>query len=482
MDKKNDFVFLWALAAVAPLLMIGGSFFIDQWTWGLMDDMSLLSQSGWWGKRCFDLFQGFLTWGTCRWTYAAYAATFYPIFENAPKFFYIFKMLIVVGTLLIWGKNAQMLTQCRTALFLLPVVALSYYFFYDSFSYLSIQEPLGLFFSGLAIFCFIKGCILTAVEVKPLRLGMILGGVVFMVLGVCSKEVFLSVPLAFGAALMLWAFHYRRKDMGIFAGMLIFVAIGYAVFLKFFFQHGYSSSYDLRNWNKISTNLIVWLKCSVVYHLPWLVLMLVGGIAQWRKRAAISLGQPAVFGVIASVFMYGLFLVLLLPWSVNSFYAIPLGILFAFAAVVVLAEFLETAPAWVTRGVVFLMLGFNIIVCAQAFGNMVAYRNDTAQLLDWVQYNKQFHLDLDQGFGLATNATEAGVAIPALLEKERRIKIPVFSAMPKVRDIVYDQKVIYYLYCVSYGDQDLRLINEMWSVVFSSKTWILFRRNYWLNH
>ena len=174
-------------------------------------------------------------------------------------------------------------------------------------------------------------------------------------------------------------------------------------------------------------------------------------------------------------------MLLMLPWQVTDFYVIPLGVFFAFAVTMVLVRFLDTAPGWVTKSAVLLALVFNVLVCGQAFGKMASYRNDTAQLLDWLKYNQQYRQDVGQGFQTATNAMEAGVAIPQLLAKETGVLIPAFPEKYIVKEIMYDPKVVYYLYNPRMGDQDLRRISQMWSVAFSSKSWTLFRRNFWVN-
>jgi hypothetical protein len=477
-QQRNQNVFLWALVALVPLVLIGTSFFVDHWGWGLMDDPGLVMQAsqGWW-SRTIGMFQALHNWGTFRFTYAAYVSFFYPLFHQSPQLFYLFKLGLVSLTLLLWGINARLLTGKSISVFLLPCVALSYYFFYDAFGYLSIQEPLGLFFGACAFLCFIIGALQKAQRQLPIHAGWLCAGVIFLILCVQSKEVFVSSALAAGVMLFLIFLTYKRKTLLFLSLVILLTATGYALYLKFCFQHAYSSQYDLTNGQKLLSNAHVWLMHSFVFHLPWALLWAIFAAGRFLKKEGGAMDRNARIGLITGAFNYALFLLLLLPWQVSDFYAIPLGLFFAFTLTMVLAPYLEELKGWPNKAIILTVLVLNLAVCYCSFGKMAAYRNDTSQLLDWLKYNEDFNKAADNGFTTATNAPEAGDRIPELLQMQTGRSIPHFAPMYSVKDIVYNQKVLYYLYNPTLGDQDLRLINRLFSVVYSSRSWTLFRKN-----
>ena len=121
---------VWAVVAIVPFLIMATSFFVDPWGWGLMDDWSLqaMPHQGWLAST-MRYFHSTLSGGTCRWTFAAYAAAFYPLFHEAPQLFYLFKLSLVASTLVIFGISAWLITGKKVAIFLVPVIACSFYFF-----------------------------------------------------------------------------------------------------------------------------------------------------------------------------------------------------------------------------------------------------------------------------------------------------------------------------------------------------------------
>jgi len=475
-ERNNQNVFLWALVAIIPFVFMAVSFIHDQWTWGLMDDLNYLNQHGGWWSSTINNFQGLLLWGTFRPSYAAYLAAFYPLFQNAPKLFYLFKLILVAATLLIWGYNARLLTGKAIAQFLLPSISLSYYFFYDSAKYLSIQEPLGLFFLGIALLCFINAGILPAAENKPLGWGWLSAGLVLLVLCVLSKEVFVTSAIAMAGMFLLTTLIYKNRSLGWLGIILFLSASAYGLFLKLGFQHGYTARYSFTDWHKISWNFHDWLSRSFVFHAPWVLLIVIFIIFRFVKREPVLRNKQESIALATGAALYFLFLLVLLPWQVSDFYAIPLGVFFAFFATVLLVDDLDKAGGVVIKTIIFFALIFNISVCYFSFGKMITYKNDTIRLLDWLTYNQEFQEAMQRGWNVATNAWEPGDKIPELLKIRTGIAIPHFSYVPSVKDIVTNPRILYYLYNPYSGDQDLRLIHQLYSVVFSSQNWTLFER------
>lgn len=480
MKKFSGNDFFWALVALAPLAMIAGSYLTDHWTWGLMDDLGMLARSGTWWQRCTSLFATMFSAGSCRPMFAPYVATFYPFFKTSPQSFYFFKLFLTSGTLLLWGLSARALTKQHVSLFLVPAIALSFPFFYDTFAYLSIQEPQGMFFLGLAVYFLVKGCVLPVAENQPLRFSFLIPGILFLLLSGLNKEIFSVSVFAFGIAMAFWALIYRRASLLWSALGVVILSAAYLVYLKFFFAHAYSSRYDMKDIGTIINNWHLWLHQSAVYHLPWGILLVLAIFSGVKNKRPVCPEPAAAFGVIAGILFYASFLLLLLPWQVTDFYVIPLGVFFAFGSSMILGNFLSCCGLWLGRVLVVLALCLNILVCQYSFGKMAAYRNDTAQLIDWMEHNQQFHQDMAAGFIGATNAQEAGDTIPQLLNKQAGISVPSFSFLYQVKDIMSAPKVVYYLYNPKLGDQDLRRINMMWSEVYSSRSWILFRRIFWI--
>ena len=476
-DRNNQNTFLWALVAIVPLGFMAVSFFHDQWTWGLADDTGYLHIQGGWWPWTKKYFLALFSWGECRPTYAAYVATFYPLFHNAPKLFYLFKLILVAGTLMMWGYSARLLTKKPLAQFLLPSIVLSYYFFYDTMEYLSAQEPLGLFFLSLALLCFISAGVLPAEQKKPIRWEWLLVGLALLVFSAFSKEMFVTCALALSGMLFLTSIIYRNRPLRWWGTILFLFFLAYALYLKFWFQHGYTAGYSFKDWGKISWNLRDWLTRSFIFHLPWLLVAIIFGSKRILRREPIPINKLGTIGLATGAVLYFSYLIVLLPWQVSDFYAAPLGVFFAFFATLFLADDLERCKGWLIKTIIGLMLMFNIGVCYCSFGKMVAYRNDTIQLLDWLTYNQEFRAAMERGWKVSTNAWEAGDTIPALLEIRTGIKIPSFSHVTLVKEIIYTPRTLYYLYNPSLGDQDLRLIHQLYSVVFSSRSWTLFERN-----
>jgi hypothetical protein len=137
--------------------MIFVSFASGGWSWGLMDDMGLATLSGSVWQRFTGLVQNFLAEGRFHPIITFHSAFFYKIFSNSPQGFYLFRWFEVVLALGVWSLLVYRLTNNKFAVPLFLAITLSFYKFYDAFFYLSIQEILGVLFSGLAALFIFKG-------------------------------------------------------------------------------------------------------------------------------------------------------------------------------------------------------------------------------------------------------------------------------------------------------------------------------------
>jgi hypothetical protein len=482
--QKRDQIFMWAVVAAVPVVLMAVSFIFDPWSWGLMDDMSqlrTLRQESWWsaaGKILQSSFRG--EDGKLTWLFYIYMTTFYPLFQNDPKAFYFFKLLITAATLGVWAFNVRLLTRSWAGSFLLCAVAFSFYSFYDAVVFLSSHEILGAFFMGLALTAFIHGAVLPIAAGKRCSWGVIALGWVAVFLAFGCKEPFVFAFLGLGLSLGVWSCMRRRWDTELHALLILAASMSYGFFLKFFIQKGYTARYDPTNFPVLTANLAVWFKTVAVFHAPWIALAVTALVLQWRRRSSALAGSAPFFGVLVGLSMYAVYLAGILPWQANSYHVVPLGVFFAFSAAVFLSKFLEEASPWLVRIIAASALIFEMAVCYHSFGAMAHYRNDTQVLVSWMATNHQFQTDMAQGWQGATNAWEPGRAVPDLLKREHGITVEAFAPKFNVKEIICDHKCVYYLYDPKLGDQDLRRLKEMWSVVFQSKSWILFRRSFWV--
>lgn len=483
MAQKREHIFLWAIIAVVPVILMSASFLFDQWSWGLMDDVGLLRishEKAWWPSVCEIVKSSFSGQdGKLTWVYYAYAVTFYPIFENAPRLFYFFKLFIAVVSLLIWGFNVRLLTNSWLGALFLCVVAFSFYNFYDAIFYLSTHEILGVFFLGVALTAFITGVIRPVAEGKRCSWPPVLLGWLCLLLACGSKEPFVFTFLGLGVGLGLWAWLRRRWDVGLQAFAMIASSVLYGLVLKIFIQKGYTARYNPTDFPVLWANLCIWWRDVALFHLPWMALIVLIIILQRFRKIPIVAGSTALFGILTGSLFYIFYLLVILPWQANSYHVVSLGVFFAFVTAVAAANFLEHSSGKVLGLIALGGLVFEILVCSHSFGAMATYRNDSADLVKWMKYNHQFQRDMAEGWRGATNAIEAGETFPKLLEKQSGAKIEPFYSSFNVKGIICDPKVVYYLYDPKLGDQDLRRLEFMWSVAFESKSWTLFRRSFW---
>ena len=475
MNPKDSNIALLLYAIVLVMLsFVGISFVYHDWSWGLMDDYNLLTVPGSVWERTTALFKSMLANGRFQPTYNFYAASFYHIFEHAPKLFYILHAGIVCLSLVVWGYVAYLFTNSRLAFPLFICVSLSFYKFYDSFFYLSVQEILGLLFAGCAcVFNFkaFSGMINNASRISWPNA---VCGLLFLIISFCTKETFLVVGLAWGVSLLFCGFWFKRNGMILLCGaVLLLLSLSYGIILKAFIVTGYSSAYSFSNFTKIGGNILNWVQVDLLGHSPWLFL---GFLLLVFRLFYLPLNNIRRCGIVLSIVLYIGYLLVLLPWLTLGHYTIPLAVFFAFSFTLLMSAAIER----VHRGVGFVLAGgiwvLNLWVAVSAFQVMTTYQADTANLMKWMANNAQFQYELKAGANARANACEPAERIPQFTNSYYGTTVPSFIFTTGVRDIMADPKTAYFLYGTTWGDQDLSRIPNLWYPVFISKTWVLFRR------
>lgn len=457
---------LWWVVAASIFLWLLVAFRLGVWSWGLMDDLGYLSRQGSMIQRVTDFLDMFQSQGRILWTAAVHHAVCYKVFAASPKNFFVFRLVELALALGIWGWIASRITGTKIAAPLLMVIALGYRNLYDGVYYLSPVEVPGLIVSGCAVACFLK-----AVEGgRQYRLFLILG-LVSLLMAFLTKEPYIGLGVAVGLALLL---SRQGNRAVVWTGIgIIFFSILYAILLKLFVAKGYTSDYVLSS-SRVWGNLNVWFQTLVVYHWPWLG----AGLTVWlfgNKRGLLPLEQ---FGVWLGVLSYGGFLLLLLPWAVSGYYSATLGLFFALVLAVFIAPRLSSVPKAIWWAVFVVGIVSSYIGASQALAYHSTYQRDTQALIRWMSENSFFNYELSNGAVVRGNATEPCGTIFQHLRTFYGKDYPPAIFTPSVRAILEDPKTRYYIYGTRWGDQDLRRLKGMWSPMFLSENWILFRRMY----
>ncbi|MBF0620065.1 MAG: hypothetical protein HQL19_07850 [Candidatus Omnitrophica bacterium] len=69
----------------------------------------------------------------------------------------------------------------------------------------------------------------------------------------------------------------------------------------------------------------------------------------------------------------------------------------------------------------------DIFVTTVSFGSMAKYRNDTELLLQWMEKDPVFNMDVANAWRMRTNAMEPGTTLPQMLKARtgQDISVPV---------------------------------------------------------
>ena len=477
-ERAVPLVYVWWSLAVIPAIVILVSFILGGWSWGLMDDYGFLSFTGGFWDRFSHIFKTTMDFGSLRPTSTLYYVIFYKMFSHNPTGFYIVRWLTCVLALGVWAFLAFKATRSRFAAPLFLFAALSFYKVYDAFFYLSTQEILGVLSFGFSFLFFWK-----AVEQRLENAGGIdwkafAVGFGFLLLTFASKEPFLAVGMALGISSIIVSVWDRKKEI-LWPGICgIVMALGHAIFLKsFLMPKGRSTQYALTDIGFIWGNVVGWFQRDLPCHAPWIIF---AGIVLFLQRGA---SRPTWTRVRWWVFLTGVFAYfgytgLLLPWDTWGHYVTPLGIFFAFSLSVLLADRLDGLKFPQSMMIALLSFIFALIVGMSALKFQVTYQYDTANLMKWMGTNGFFDHEMGSGAIVRGNALEAGETVMKQVNAVYGKNYPGYIFTSNVREVLADAKTRYYLWAPHYGDQDLNRLKGMWTSMFVSEHWVLFRRMY----
>jgi len=465
--SSSDHYTYW-LAVILPLTMILVSFLSGSWSWGLMDDTTLVNLPGNIWQRTAEILSTLQNSGRFQPIYAIQSAFFYKIFANNPGYFYIFRWFEVVFALGIWAWFCYRLTGEKTAAPLFFTVVLSFYKTYDAFFYLSIQEITGVLFAGLA-------CILIFTATN--RAG-ILFGLLFLLTALGTKETFIASGIAIAITLIIVNFNKPERKTFLWLGSVLLIGISaFGIFIKYFISKSYSAAYSLTDVGRITSNITLWFQKPFLFHLPWIILT---AILLFMLRTKKDNDQHLQrLGLYLGIALYISYWLIILPWSTWGHYALPLGVFFAFLISVLIAERINRLNNGLRNTILIAAMFFTAFVSWAALRDQFTYQIDTASLIEWLAENPIFEHEVLSGAVVRGNASEACDAIPVKVRMLYNIKYPPFVFTSSIREILADPQTRYYLWGRYWGDQDLRRLgHDLWAPMFVSENWILFRRMY----
>ncbi len=462
---------IWALPAVIPFFLILFSYFSQAWSWGLMDDLQLLTMSGDLWERAVAAFRMYLAFGELKPVFSAHSAFFYQVFSGSPRLFHMFKFFEIVLMLGLWGRAAVVVTGERLAFWLVLGIALSFHYLYDQFFFLSTHEALGLLFAGAGInvlASIVRGGCGRQLWYRWIWLVLALAGA----LG--SKETMVAAGIAAGVSLVLRRLVDGSSRRGLFwsgifltAGMLV-----YAFVLKFAISSAYTAKYSFTNFPVLADNFSGWVKKDFLCHVPWLTGAL---FLCWKDRREIlekSNDGLRRWGLVLGLLLYTGHLLILLPWNTTSYYAAPLGVYFAFTIAVLIAARvarLEWQPAvmMVTGAVV-----LNLFVASFTLNREKTYHLDTQNLWAMIRGNDEFCRAARNGL-VATNGMEAGEAIPGHANRWWGLGLKAFRYYGEMRT-ARQETGEYFVHSPRFGD--LSPDTSGWKTVFYSQFWQVYQK------
>ncbi len=480
MERNNEggfrvsAVYIGLILAAIPLIVIVISFMLGGWSWGLMDDHRMVMIPGSICERLTNSFMGMFNYGLMRPVAAVHYAVFYKIFSHNPTAFYIFRWFECVMMLGVWAYLSFKVTRSRFAPPLFLCAALSFYKLYDAFFYLSTQEVFGLLFVGIAMLFFFGAIGERLENGGRFCWGSFTAGMGFLLLAFGSKEPFLAVGIALGLSMVLMSVRSRGKGVLVAGITTVVLGIIYAVGLKLFVMKEYSSAYAITDLGVMSANALVWVQKDLLSHLPWIVL----GFILMFVRSSGSWTRVRLWALWMGVLSYAGYTVLLLPWNVWGYYAGPLGVFFAFIIAVGLADKVERLrrPQLIVLGGAGFVFALVVGLIALRFHS--GYQYDSANLMKWMGTNALFEHETAQGAVVRGNAAEPCEAVVAQVNALYGKTYVPFIFTPNVREILADAQTRYYLWSPQGGNQDLARLRGMWTPMFTSRHWVLFRRMY----
>ena len=475
-EKQLALGWLWIFSSVVPLFTILLSFYLQDWYWGLMDDAGIIAS----GTNVFDRFNnyfyGLIAWGVFRPTFVLHSAIFYSWFEHVPVLMHVLKWAEAVLMLVIWGIAVNRICGHRFALPIFMAAALSFHYLYDTFFFISTHEVIGLLFLGLALNIF-----LTAVaQADPYWFsGLLSAGVLFLLIGFGAKEPLTSCGIAFGISFGLLGFIdplNRKRAFGI-GGLIFVVSVVYIALLQVYIRGAYTGGYSFSNFSKLWGNFIAWSLKDFANHTPWVILVVVLGLALSRTGSRSNLVSAFTirqkWGIFTGLLLYGGYLMILLPWSTTSYYAGPLGVFFAFPVSIFVAQVLPQTSTFMQVLVPIGSLILNMFVSQWALTRESLYHYDTQNLMAWVRGNSAFQSAAREKL-VYCNGMEAAGTIPGHLARDFSLQLPSFMHGGIQSDPTYSKAV--YVWSPRFGGAESDFPRGTWDTMFYSKFWQVYVR------
>ncbi len=471
-EEQRQPLLVWgfALAAAAPFLVVLLSLVTQTWSWGLMDDHSLLAIRGGVIAKWLSYFRQILANGALRPVTTFHAALAYKVFENAPGLFHLFRFVEVAAAVGVWAWAAFQLTGKRWTVFLMIAAAMSFHYIYDAFFFLSTQEILGVFFTGVSLLLVQRSFYRIFSGEPGVSWGCFGCGILSYVLALGCKEPFIAFGLALGIGMMLLSSRVKGIDRGrilIAGALLVVLSLLYGVFIKVCVTAPYTAAYSFTDVAKITGNLLQWARKDLLNHAPWIVAALLLG----RKALPEGFSLREQWGFVFGVLYYIIFLLLILPWSAVVYLATPLGVIFAFVITICVARSLEKSASSAAGWVMVMALVINIAVAGYATTREMIYHLDTQNLLVWASVHPDFQEASRQG-RVFSNAPEPSVAIPSHANRRWGLNMANFQNGEFSRQGSPSE---YFVYSSRFGGFPAAALKS-WRAAFYGKYWQVYER------
>ena len=115
-EKYASLNLLWLFPIIVPLGTILLSFYLQEWYWGLMDDVQLLGSGTNISERFVNYLAALIAFGHFNPTSAMRSAVIYTWFEHAPVLVHVAKWVEACLMLLAWGIAATRVSGKISAL------------------------------------------------------------------------------------------------------------------------------------------------------------------------------------------------------------------------------------------------------------------------------------------------------------------------------------------------------------------------------
>lgn len=287
-------------------------------SWGLMDDHGFLNMARTYWQNPSDaknVTGSFQAAGMFRPMVFVWATIFYKVFEYWPTGFYIFIAAGNMAAMLLWGivfyRYFGVRPQNRSwTIFFFPLTFFLFLPFWNIFTYLSVQEKFVVFLAPLALILFQK----TYLDRNPVDMVVLY---VIAVLGMLSKATFIFVPVAMLVYSFLDLIFFKsRWAVSLWHFLICSVSLAYYAF--------YTITVQLKGeyTSKYKTGLTIGGLLGKVLGATMLVkILIVIGIIGFFTFLAIAVRTKKSEYLFGSLIYCGLvvYLVLLLPWGLQSY-------------------------------------------------------------------------------------------------------------------------------------------------------------------